>query len=95
MLYEPYKRLKKIIIIGAVAAVLAVLAIVAIPLLYKNKTSQNQNTNLPVTSQQQKIQKESQKLDQIKKSSGAKNYSPEEIDQQSQKLDELRNQMVK
>ena len=94
MLYKPPKA-KRYITIGVIAILLAVLAIVAIPIIYKNKPIQTPPANISKISQQQKIQKESQRLDEIKKSSGVKDYSQEEINQQSKKLDELRNQAVK
>ena len=96
MLYEPPKT-KRYILIGASAIVLAVLAIVAISFIYKNKTSQTPANNVVSQEklQQQKIQKESQKLDEIRESSGMKDYTPEEINQQSKKIDEIRKQTVK
>jgi hypothetical protein len=96
MLYEPPKT-KRYILIGASAVILAVLVVAFLPLLFKNKTTQTPVSNLSSQRklQQEKIQKESQKLDQIRESSGAKDFTPEEINQQSQKLDDLRNQMVK
>lgn len=94
MLYEPSKT-KKYILIGAAVIVLAVLAIVVIPLLFKDKTIQTPTANIPKTSQKQKIQKQSQKLDQIREGAGINSYTPEELERQSKKLDELRNQMVK
>lgn len=97
MLYEPPKTKKYIFIFGASAVVLAVLIIVIVLLFYRQKTFKNPQTNLSPQEklQQQKIQKESQKLDQIREGLGAKDYTPEEINQQSQKLDDLRNQIVK
>jgi hypothetical protein len=97
MLYEPPKT-KKYILIGAAAIALAILVIAAFSVFNKNKTIQTSENNLLLMKkklQQEKIQKQSQKLDQIKENSGIKDYTPEEIDQQSKKLDELRNQMIK
>lgn len=85
MFYDPPKT-KRYILIGAIAIVLAVLAIYAIPLLYKNKTTQTKE-NLPVTSQQQKIQKEFDKLGAMRKSTNATPPTQEEIQKEFDALE--------
>jgi flagellar biosynthesis/type III secretory pathway M-ring protein FliF/YscJ len=96
MLYEPPNK-KQYIIIGAAAIVLVVLIFFIFAIVSKNKTTQTPKDNIAVQekAKQEKIQKESQRLDQIKESVSAKNYSQEEINQQSKKLDELKNKIVK
>jgi hypothetical protein len=92
MLYEPHKHLKKIIIIGSAALFLAVLAIVITPLLYKNKTLRKPTANLPPTTEQQKIQKEFEKLEVMRKSTNAKPPTPEEIQKEFAELEKQRAQ---
>lgn len=70
MLYEPPKT-KKYIVVGAIAVALAVLVIAAIPPFYKSKTIQTPVTNLSSLQekiQQEKVQQELKKLDEVKKS---------------------------
>lgn len=88
MLYEPPKN-KRFIVIGATAIVLAALAIVIIPLLFKDKNSQIPTVNLPQNPQQQKIQKEFEKLEAIRKSTNVKSPTQEEIQKE---FDALENQ---
>jgi len=76
MLYEPPKT-KQYIIIGAGAVVLVVLLFFIFSIFQKNKATQTPADNAVIQEKlkQEKIQKESQKLDQIKENIGAKNYS--------------------
>jgi uncharacterized membrane protein YdfJ with MMPL/SSD domain len=97
MLYEPPKTKKYIIVFGTVALVVAVLSVLAIQLFYKSEES---STPIPgsfsqTESKQQKIQKQSQRLDQLYESAGAKSYTLKELEQQSKKLDELKDQLTK
>jgi hypothetical protein len=85
MLYEPPNNLKKIILIGSAALFLAVLVIVATPLLYKSKKTPT--ANLPATSEQQKIQKEFEKLEAIRKSTNARQPTQEEIQKEFAELE--------
>ena len=92
MLYEPPKTKRYIIIFGAVAAALAVLATVAIPLLFKYKTLQAPVANLSSQEklEQQKIQKEFEKLEAIQKSTNQKQPTPEEIQKEFAELEKQR-----
>ena len=96
MLYEPPKT-KRYILIGVVAVALVILAIEVFSLVDKNTItpiSENSLLSKEIL-QQQKIQEQSQQLDEIRESSEMKSYSPEELNQQSKKLDELRNKIAK
>lgn len=92
MLYEPPKTKQHIIIFGAIAIVLAVLVIVAIPLLYKNKTTQTPVTGLSPQEklQQEKIQKEFEKLEAMRKNTNAKTPTPEDIQKEFAELEKQR-----
>src|SRR3989339_1019380 len=91
MLYEPPNHLKKIILVGSVALFLAVLAIVAVPLINKNNPAKIP-ANLPRTSQQAKIQKEFEKLEEMRKSSNSKEPTSEEIQAEFEKLEKQKNE---
>ena len=90
MLYEPSKT-KRYILIWTGAVILAVLAIVLIPLLYGNKTIQTPATNLSPQAklQQEKIQKEFDKLDQIRKSQNTASPTKEEVQKEFDRIKSL------
>jgi hypothetical protein len=82
MLYEPPKTKQHIIFFGAVAAVMAVLAIVGISLFNKKNPPQAPENNLSSIKdklQQEKIQKEFDKLEAMRKSMSIKQPTQEEI----------------
>lgn len=80
---------KKYILTGFIAIVLAVFSIVAIPLIFKYKTLQVSVINLSSQekSEQQKIQKEFEKLEAIQKNINAKQPAQEEIQSEFDKLE--------
>jgi hypothetical protein len=93
MLYEPPKT-KRYILIGASAVVLAVLVIVAAPLIYRSKTNQAPVANLLPQGrvQQQKIQKELDKLETMRKSMNIKEPTQEEIQKELAELERQRSE---
>ena len=91
MLYEPPKT-KRYILIGAATVILAVLIVAIVPFFFRDKSSPNPIANLSPQAklQQQKIQKEFEKLEAIRESSNAKSPSPEEIQKEFAELEKQR-----
>ena len=85
MLYEPSKT-KKYILIGASAVVLAVLVVAIAPLFFRDKTLQTPTANLPLTAEQQKIQKEQDKLIEMAKKEKNSILSAEKIQKEQDRL---------
>lgn len=104
MIRKPSLKVRKSLVFVAAFIILAVLMVFAIRWIYNSEINQssvsNPNSNPSLHSLQEtlhleKIEKQSQGLDQVREASNAKGYSPEELKQQSQKLDDLRAQIVK
>jgi len=87
MLYEPPKT-KKYILIGTGAVFLAVLVVIVAPLIFKGRTKQNPAVNLPLTAEQERIQKEFEKLEAMRKDE--KIPTPEEIQKEFEELEKQR-----
>lgn len=85
MLYEPPKT-KKYLIIGAIAVILAFLVVVAIPFFFKGKTSKTPTANFPLNPQQQKIQKEQDKMIEAAKKQKDSAPSAEQLQKDSNRL---------
>ncbi|MFH0930068.1 MAG: hypothetical protein V1814_02340 [Candidatus Moraniibacteriota bacterium] len=90
MLYEPPKK-EKYILIGASVFLSAIILVVAVPLLYKKYKPGDSSANpTPImSSEQQGIQKEFEKLKAMRKSINAKQPTQEEIQKE---FDALENQ---
>lgn len=85
MLYEPPKT-KKHILIGSSVIILAVLVVAFLPLIFKSKTTQTPTMNLPLTAEQQKIQKYQDKLVEMAKGQKSSLPSPEQIQKDQDRL---------
>ena len=91
MLYEPPKT-KQYLIIGAAVVFLAILIAFGLSLAYKNKKVQTpvDNTANQEKLQQEKIQKEFDKLETMRKSTNAKEPTQEDIQKEFDALEKQR-----
>jgi flagellar basal body-associated protein FliL len=79
MLYEPPKTKKHLIIFGIVAVFLAILIVVATPFFYGQRISQTSLESPSLTSEQERIRREFEKMETTQENSSAKQTTPEEI----------------
>ncbi|MFA5925925.1 MAG: DUF6550 family protein [Parcubacteria group bacterium] len=92
MFYEPLKA-KRYIIIGTSAVILAVLIVAIVPLFFKNQSSlKNPATDLSPEAkrEQEKIQKEFDKLEAMRRNQDVKESTPEQIQQEFDSLEKQR-----
>lgn len=85
MLYEPPET-KKYILIGAATIILAVLVVAIAPFFFRDKASKAPTANLPMTAEQQKIQKEQDRLIEMAKKQKNTAPSTEQIQKEQNRL---------